>query len=131
MNGVRCEHSIGDNPRRPTTCIKCGREVSGRWIRDKRREANLVYRASKKPEFSASLIALAQMRAGDKPVRGLASRNFRLEVIEELADAVNYLCWLDDQRALQKLGGLNAGELAALHHLTEAWRWLHSSGDDE
>lgn len=130
MSGVRCEHSIGDNPRKTTTCIKCGREVLGRWLRDKRREADLVYRASKEPEYSASLVALAQTRAGDKPVRGLTSRNFRREIEEELADAINYLCWLDDQKNLQGLDGLNAGELACLHHLTSAWRWLHSSGDE-
>lgn len=130
MSTVECEHSIGGNPRHPNTCIKCGREVSGRWLRDLRREASLVYRASKKPEYSASLIHFAQSRAGDKPVRSLRSRNMRREIEEELADAVNYLCWLDDQKAVKGLEGLNAGELAALHHVCEAWRWLHA-GDDE
>jgi len=128
---MECEHSIGPDPRFASTCIKCGREVSGRWLRSKERERSLAMRASKKPEFTESLVAFAQQRAGESNVRNLRTRNFQREVREELADALNYLCWLDDARAIKGEGGLNAGELAALHHVVEAWRWLHTGGDNE
>ena len=132
MSGVECEHSLGNDPRRIESgaCLKCGRTVSGRWRRDKNRERDLVLRASAKPEFSESLVRFAHARSGDGEVRNLRSRNMRREIEEELADAVNYFCWLDDQKAIKGLVGLNAGELAALHHLTEAWRWMHSGGDE-
>ena len=125
-----CEHSIGNDPRNETTCIKCGRSVDGRWLRDTKRERHLVLRSSSKPEFAESLVNFAQKRAGDTNVRQVRSRNFTREIKEELADAMNYLCWLDDQKYLRGLDGLNAGELAALHHVTEAWRWLHVGGDE-
>ena len=89
---MSCEHSIGEDPRFPRTCIKCGREVSGRWLRDLQRESELALRASKKPEFTESLIQFAQARAGKSNVRRLKSRNLRREIQEELADALNYLC---------------------------------------
>jgi len=124
---VTCEHSV--EPRRPTTCLKCGREVSGRWLRSLKRERDLALRASEEPEFTESLVRFAQFRSGSSQVRRLSSRNFRLDVMEELADALNYLCWLDDQRTVRGEGGLNAGELACLQHVTLAWRWLHVGGD--
>jgi hypothetical protein len=104
--------------------------VDGRWLRDIDRERNLVLRSASKPEFAESLIAFAHNRAGNSNVRSVRSRNFHREIKEELADAVNYLCWLDDQKYLRGIDGLNAGELAALHHVTEAWRWLHVGGDE-
>ena len=124
---MTCEHSV--EPRRPTTCLKCGREVSGRWLRSLERERDLALRASEEPEFTESLVRFAQFRSGSSQVRRLSSRNFRLDVMEELADALNYLCWLDDSKAVRGEGGLNAGELAALQHVTLAWRWLHLGGD--
>jgi hypothetical protein len=54
----------------------------------------------------------------------------RREIQEELADACNYLCWLDDQKSIKGEEGLNAGEIAALHHVIEAWRWLAVGGDE-
>lgn len=123
-----CEHSVGNDPRHLTTCLKCGREVNGRWLRDKGREEELVLRASKPSETIRGLIHFAQERAGDSQVRNLTSRSFLREIREELADATNYLCWLDDQRVIAGEYGLNAGELAALHHVTEAWKWLHIGG---
>ena len=125
-----CQHSFGTDPRREGTCVKCGRIVSGRWIRDPERERQLALRASKKPEHTESLVAFAQSRAGSGQVRNLLSRNMHREIREELSDALNYLCWLDDQKAVLDEGGLNAGELAALHHICEAWRWLHMGGDE-
>ena len=126
-----CEHSIGTDPRYENTCVKCGRIVSGRWLRSKDREGLLALRASRKPEFTHSLVQFAQERAGDTHVRNLHSRNFHREIKEEIADAFNYLAWLDDSKVIKGGIGLNAGELAALHHITEAWRWLHIGGDDE
>lgn len=125
-----CEHSIGDDPRFPTTCIKCGKNVSERWIRDTERERQLLLRASKKPEFTESLVQFAQSRSGKSNVRRLKSRNMRREIQEELGDAANYFCWLDDQKVIKGEDGLNAGELAALHHVVEAWRWLAIGGDE-
>ena len=125
-----CEHSIGNDPRHLRTCLKCGREVSGRWLRDPERERTLAFRASKDPEFTESLVRFAQERAGDGQVRTLVSRNFHREVREELADSFNYLCWLSDQKAVRGDEGLNAGELACLSHVCEAWRWLHMGGDE-
>lgn len=126
-----CEHSIGSDPRFESSCVKCGRVVSGRWVRDKERERQLALRASKKPEYTESLIAFAQQRAGETNVRSLRSRNFHREIREELADTLNYLCWLDDAKHLKGQNGLNAGELAALHHVCEAWRWMHIGGDND
>lgn len=128
MSTVICEHSIGNDPRYDS-CVKCGREMNGRWIRDKERERKLIMRASRKPEYTESLVNFAQERAGDSQVRNLTSRSFIREIREEIADAANYLCWLDDQRVINGEDGLNAGELAALNHVTEAWRWLHIGGD--
>ncbi len=42
----------------------------------------------------AELIRFAEQRAGDEPVRDPGGRDFVLEVLEELADARNYLVWL-------------------------------------
>jgi len=127
---IVCEHSIGNDPRHPTTCLKCGREVSGRWLRDLGRERQLIVRASKDQVHSENLVRFAQSRSGLDSVRMLRSRSFHTEVREELADAANYLCWLDDQRHIRGEDGLTAGELACLHHLTEAWRWLHVGSED-
>jgi hypothetical protein len=126
----QCEHSFSGNPRNEGTCVKCGKIVSGRWLRDEERERLLALRASKRPEFTENLVAFAQQRAGDSPVRNLRSRNFHKECREEIADALNYLCWLDDQKAVIEGSGLNAGELACLFHITEAWRWLHTGSDE-
>ncbi|NBV77927.1 hypothetical protein EBR66_07210 [bacterium] len=93
------------------------------------RERDLALRASEEPEFTESLVRFAHFRSGSGPVRRLTSRNWRVDVLEELADALNYLCWLDDAKAITDEGGLNAGELAALHHVTEAWKWMHLGGD--
>lgn len=41
----------------------------------------------------AQLVAFAEDRAGAGPVRDLETRDFGLEVREELADARNYLVW--------------------------------------
>lgn len=46
------------------------------------------------------LIRFAESRAGGVPVRQLQTRDFTREVLEELADARNYLVW----RAQQELG---------------------------
>jgi hypothetical protein len=43
---------------------------------------------------SAVLIHFAEERAGAGPVRDPDARDFPLEVLEELADARNYLVWL-------------------------------------
>lgn len=56
------------------------------------------------------LIAFAEQRAGDGPVRDMATRDFGREVIEELADARNYLVWM----AAQLAGSDDRGELAGL-----------------
>ena len=127
---TECEHSFSSNPRNEGVCVKCGKIVSGRWLRDGERERLLGLRASKKPEFTEGLVAFAQQRAGTTEVRNLSSRNFRKEILEEVADAFNYLCWLDDQKSVNDEGGLNAGELACLHHITEAWRWMHMATDE-
>lgn len=103
--------------------------MSDRWLRSLERERSLALRASEEPEFTESLVKFAQFRAGSGQVRQLRSRNFRLDVMEELADALNYLCWLDDAKVVRGEGGLNAGELAALQHVALAWRWLHLGGD--
>jgi alkylation response protein AidB-like acyl-CoA dehydrogenase len=43
------------------------------------------------------LSSFAEQRAGDAPVRDLETRNFAREVLEELADARNYLVWWSQQ----------------------------------
>lgn len=56
------------------------------------------------------LVRFAELRAGDGPVRELATRDFAREVLEELADARNYLVW----HALQASTGTPAdGELTS------------------
>jgi hypothetical protein len=67
----------------------------------------------------------AELRAGDGPVRDLETRDFGREIVEELADARNYLTW----RALQEMHRLEAdGELTemvahALAAVTLAYDW--------
>jgi hypothetical protein len=48
---------------------------------------------------SAELIRFAEARAGGRPVKDLAGRDFTRELLEELADARNYCVW----RAQQEL----------------------------
>jgi hypothetical protein len=60
---------------------------------------------------ASELNRFAQLRAGDGPVRELATRDFTRELLEELADARNYSVW----RALQEVVKPNPdGELTAL-----------------
>lgn len=127
-----CEHSVGANPRNATTCVKCGRSLSGRWLRDPERRRELLLRVASAPGQAAaeSLAAYAEARTQSGPVRRLKTRNFRREILEELGDAANYFAWLDDQRALRDAGGLSHEETIALHHLVQAWRWMHSQGED-
>lgn len=130
MSTAQCEHSAGSNPRKQDTCVKCGRPIEGRWRRDIEREAELIQRAAGPNDDVSDLVALSIARSGTGAVRSLRTRNFFIEVREELSDAANYLCWLDDQRVLGGEDGLRNNELIALHHVAQAWRWLHSRGQD-
>lgn len=129
MSTNDCEHSIGNDPRKANQCVKCGRTLGGRWIRNMEREAELVQRAAGLHDVS-DLVQFAQGRAGTGQVRRLRSRSFYVEIREELSDAVNYFAWLEDQRILNGDEGLSGNELAALHHVVQAWRHLHSRDSD-
>lgn len=61
---------------------------------------------------SDRLIAFAELRAGDGPVRDAAARNFGREVVEELADARNYLVWWAEQVVRSASLDELAGELS-------------------
>ena len=129
MSTHDCEHSVGNDPRKANQCVKCGRTLGGRWVRNLGREAALVQRAAGLVNIG-DLVHVAQQRAGSGQVRRLRSRSFYVEIREELSDAVNYFAWLDDQRVLNGEEGLTHNELNALHHVTQAWRWLHSADGD-
>ena len=45
------------------------------------------------------LSQFAEHRAGRGPVVDLPTRDFRQEILEEIADGRNYACWLHEQRA--------------------------------
>lgn len=129
MSTADCDHSSSDDPRKAGTCVKCGRPLPAPFMRSHEREAELIQRAAGLADVS-DLIAFAQFRSGSGRVRRLRSRNFFVETREELSDAANYLAWLSDQRVANGEEGLRSNELAALHHVAEAWRWLHSRGLD-
>lgn len=57
------------------------------------------------------LSAFAEQRAGTSHVRDLQGRNFAREVLEELADARNYLCWWAAQLLATDDHGDMAGEI--------------------
>lgn len=57
------------------------------------------------------LTSFAEQRAGTSPVRDQATRNFGREVLEELADARNYLCWFAEQVLVADDHGDLAGEI--------------------
>jgi hypothetical protein len=60
---------------------------------------------------SDRLIAFAEARAGQAPVRERDTRNFGREVLEELADARNYLVWWVEQIARLHSSDDLAGEI--------------------
>jgi hypothetical protein len=55
----------------------------------------------------ARLIAFAEARAGDAPVRDIDSRDFGRELREELADARNYAVWWLEQIGLAEIVDTN------------------------
>jgi hypothetical protein len=72
------------------------------------------------------LIEYAEHRAGPAPVRDLDTRNFAREVVEELADARNYLVWWAEQLTRADNGSDETGEMtseicAALSHVAAAF----------
>jgi hypothetical protein len=100
-------------------------------VRDLRREQQLIERVVNDPSLVEGMVAMAQRRAGTGAVRSLKNRNFLREICEEIADAANYFVWWDDQIVVNGGSGLGSQQLAALHHLAEAWKWLHTAGDDD
>ena len=71
------------------------------------------------------LTAFAEERSGEGPVRDLSTRDFLQEVLEELADARNYLVWKRRQMELHAAGWVDedcATEvLAAAAHIAAAF----------
>jgi hypothetical protein len=81
----------------------------------------------------ARLSDFAEARAGTEPVRDQATRNFAREVLEELADARNYLVWWIEQivagggredelsgEITEQLGQALAATASAYEHATKA-----------
>jgi hypothetical protein len=69
------------------------------------------------------LVAFAELRAGGEIVWDLDDRNFAREVLEELADARNYLVWWALQEALRRDpdGEVTAAVTAALAAVAVAY----------
>ena len=71
------------------------------------------------------LLAFAELRAGHGGVRELATRDFGLEVREELADSRNYLVWWAQQAscAREPDGELTSMIARALQPVVVAFDW--------
>jgi hypothetical protein len=69
-----------------------------------------------------ALDRFAAQRAGDRPIRDADGRDFATEVLEELADARNYLVWWAEQ--LERLGRPELAPTidAALLGVVSAWQ---------
>ena len=129
-----CDHRPSPNPRE-AGCVRCGRTLDrqpGERPRDEDRERTLTAMASETIEdghrVATSLSNYADMRAHDGGVR--LGRNLRVDALEELADARNYLVWdTEDHWPAYEAGDLEAGErvaenMAALSGVLRAWAAL-------
>lgn len=108
---------LSDNPRQANACRKCGRirerhpqPLPGRNPVDERRIAFSIA-----GEEVGSVFQFAQQRAHPGPIREHKSRDFMVETMEELADAVNYAIWGIQQLDLRGVGDAEYGELFAAY----------------
>ena len=127
-----CTHAQGSDPRVQGECIKCGKPLPEWWHRNLEIEREMTFRASGDNDVAASIIHYSEARMDAGPWRDLAKRDFRTDLLEELADARNYLCGWADQRALEGFeDSLNSAQLQALHHICIAWGLIvRDSGED-
>ena len=122
---TECKHSQGQDPRQQTECIKCGRPLPGWFFRNLEVEREITFRAAGDNNIAESIIQYSESRMMQGPWRDLLTRDFRTDLLEELADARNYLCGWADQRVAHGFeDALSSQQLQALHHLCLAWGLL-------
>lgn len=124
------------DPRRQGSCYRCGKLLPAPELepdlRDEAFETEATLTAARQAGVDGrALDAFARARTLPGPVRDHATRDLRLEVLEELADGRNYIVWsLEQARAAGTLtverqhflmGALGALAVA-WHHVEAAYQ---------
>jgi hypothetical protein len=127
-----CNHEVGNDPRRASECLKCGRTLPAAMIRDPERELAVLKRHTEHKGLAQYALSQVQARAGvDRPWQGLAHRDFGREAFEEVIDLCAYMLGRAQQRDLQgHETELSVSESMVLFHALEALKALLAADDD-
>lgn len=103
------------NPRFAGTCLVCGKAMPIQRKRDPDFEATFIREVG-----GMGIEPFRVSRAGSDPVRDFSSRDFVLEMREELADYLNYCVWAAERA--QEAGNDVSPLFNAARHVVEAYR---------